>query len=142
MLLREAFLAVMGLCAGGVIAAGIFAFLVIIGVYPRLIGMTKTAEHIFLYETIIVLGGIAGNVVDLYEIPMEFPVLAQTFMIVMGLSVGIFVGCLFMSLAETLKALPTVTRRLRLAVGLPWLILALALGKLTGSLIYFIKGFG
>ena len=82
MLLREAFLAVMGLCAGGVIAAGIFAFLVIIGVYPRLIGMTKTAEHIFLYETIIVLGGIAGNVVDLYEIPMEFPVLAQTFMTV------------------------------------------------------------
>ena len=29
MLLREAFLAVMGLCAGGVIAAGIFAFLVL-----------------------------------------------------------------------------------------------------------------
>lgn len=142
MLLREAFLAVMGLCAGGVIAAGIFAFLVIIGVYPRLIGKTKTAEHIFLYETIIVLGGIAGNVVDLYEIPMKFPVLAQTFMIAMGLSVGIFVGCLFMSLAETLKALPTISRRIHLAVGLQYVILAIALGKLTGALIYFAERFG
>ena len=47
-----------------------------------------------------------------------------------------------MSLAETLKALPTISRRIRLSVGLPWLILALALGKLAGSLIYFIKGFG
>ena len=135
MLLREAFLAVMGLCAGGVIAAGIFAFLVIIGVYPRLIGMTKTAEHIFLYETIIVLGGIAGNVV-------EFPVLAQTFMIVMGLSVGIFVGCLFMSLAETLKALPVVSRRIHLAVGLQYIVLAIALGKSCGALLYFAQGIG
>ena len=54
MLLREAFLAVMGLCAGGVIAAGIFAFLVIIGVYPRLIGKTKTAAvsytHLDVYK--------------------------------------------------------------------------------------------
>ena len=142
MLLREAFLAVMGLCAGGVIAAGIFAFLVIIGVYPRLIGKTKTAEHIFLYETIIVLGGIAGNVVDLYEIPMKFPVLAQTFMIAMGLSVGIFVGCLFMALAETLKALPVVSRRIHLAVGLQYIVLAIALGKSCGALLYFAQGIG
>ena len=39
---------------------------------------------------------------------------------------GIFTGCLAMSLAETLKALPTFSRRIRLSVGLPWLIIAIA----------------
>ena len=40
MLIKLAFLAVFGLCAGGIIAAGVFAFLAIIGVFPRLIGKT------------------------------------------------------------------------------------------------------
>ena len=35
----------MGLSFGGVIAAGIFAFLAIIGVYPRLIGVTHTRKR-------------------------------------------------------------------------------------------------
>ena len=51
-------------------------------------------------------------------------------------------GCLVMSLAETLKALPTISRRIRLAVGLQYVILAIALGKLAGSLVYFVKRFG
>lgn len=59
-----------------------------------------------------------------------------------GLSCGIFVGCLVMSLAETLKALPVLSRRLRLAVGLPYLLLAIAAGKCAGSLYYFLHGIG
>ena len=55
---------------------------------------------------------------------------------------GIFVGCLVMSLAETLKALPVFTRRIRLSVGFPWVIASIALGKLAGSLIYFAERFG
>ena len=56
-----------------------------------------------------------------------------------GVSVGIFTGCLVMSLAETLKALPTFSRRIRLSVGLPWLIAAIAAGKCGGSILYFWK---
>ena len=46
-----------GLSSGGVIAAGIFAFLAIIGVFPRLIGVTHTRCHVILYETLLILGG-------------------------------------------------------------------------------------
>lgn len=142
-MIRQLFLGFTGICAGGMIAAGVYAFLAIIGVYPRLIGKTSTKKHIILYETVIIIGGVLGNVSDLYELPLRMgPALGQIFLGVFGLAVGIFAGCLFMSLAETLKALPTISRRIRLSVGLPWLILALALGKLAGSLIYFIKGFG
>ena len=48
MSLKMAGLAVFGLCAGGIIAAGVFAFLAIIGIFPRLIGKSKTKNHIML----------------------------------------------------------------------------------------------
>ena len=64
--LKWLFLVFFGLSAGSVIAAGVFAFLAIIGVFPRLIGKTKTKNHILLYETVIVLGGTAAGAVPLY----------------------------------------------------------------------------
>lgn len=139
MLLRQAFLGFFGLCAGGVIAAGVFAFLAIIGVFPRLIGKTHTRGHIILYETVIILGGSLGNAMDLYE----FPIFGGNFLLgTAGLSIGIFVGCLVMSLAETLKALPVINRRIHLAVGLQYVILSIGIGKLIGALLYFSQRMG
>lgn len=140
MFLRRVFLFLVGSSAGGVIAAGIFAFLAIIGVFPRLIGTTKTGKHILLYETLIILGGIWGNAMDIYHV--QFHVGGVPLLVIYGLSFGIFVGCLVMSLAETLKALPVLNRRIRLSVGIQYLILSIALGKLAGAWLYFTKGFG
>lgn len=137
------FLGFFGLAAGGIIAAGIFAFLAIIGVFPRLIGKTGTKKQIMLFETCIVAGGILGNLVDIYEFPIPVGTAAGTLLFcIFGVAVGIFVGCLVMSLAETLNALPVVTRRIHLAVGLQYIILAVALGKLCGSLAFFWYGMG
>lgn len=135
MFLKEVILGFIGLSAGGFIAAGVFAFLAIIGVYPRLIGKTHTNKHIMLYESAIILGGILGNIWDIYKFPLGFG--GNLFLGVYGLSAGIFIGCLVMSLAETLKALPVISRRTHLAVGLQYLILSIGLGKLVGSMIFF-----
>ena len=140
MYLRLGLLAFAGLGAGAVIAAGIFAFLAIIGVFPRLIGVTHTAEHVLLYETLLILGGVWGNLADLYRVPFPFP--GRIVLVICGMSVGIVVGCLVMSLAETLKALPVLNRRIRLAVGLQYVILAVAAGKAFGAAVYFIRDFG
>lgn len=172
MLLKQLFLGFIGLCAGGIIAAGVFAFLAIIGVFPRLIGKTKTRGHIMLYETLIILGGVVGNVLDIYEFPLASAgvrLLAQkgagqnlrqasggmnwlaeglmvwvpfVFLAVFGLAAGVFVGCLIMSLAETAKALPVMNRRIHLAVGFQYVVLGIALGKMAGALLYFSRGIG
>ncbi len=161
-MLKGLFLIFFGLSAGGVIAAGVFAFLAIIGVFPRLIGRTKTKSHILLYETVIILGGVAGNAMDIFGYrrgaggngSRGFSALmilhggvlhggmASAVLIVFGLAVGVFVGCLIMSLAETLKTLPVISRRIRLVVGLQWLVLGIALGKCLGALLYFSRGMG
>lgn len=133
----------LGLSAGGIIAAGVFAFLAVIGVFPRLIGKTKTKKHIILYETFIVAGGIVGNLIDLYEFPIPLgTVLGQGALLIFGAAAGIFVGCLVMSLAETLDALPVLSRRIHLAVGIQYIILSVALGKMVGSLAFFWYGIG
>ena len=119
------------------------SFLAIIGVFPRLMGRTGTRRHLILYETVIVAGGILGNVSDLYEIPLPMGSFFGTlFLGIFGLTAGIFVGCLVMSLAETLKALPVISRRIHLAVGLQYMIISIAAGKLIGCLTYFWNGFG
>ena len=140
MFLKQTLLFAAGASAGGVIAAGVFAFLAIIGIFPRLIGTTGTKSHVILCETMLILGGIFGNIVDLYHVPRMFG--GRAMLVAWGITIGIFVGCLVMSLAETLKALPVLCRRIHLAVGLQYVILSIAIGKFTGSIIYFLNGFG
>ena len=129
---------VIGIACGLTVAGGVFAVIVIIGIVPRMAQMSGGEKHIMLYETIIILGGVLGNILDIYEFPIYMGAFfGHVFLIIAGLSMGIFVGCLVMSLAETLKALPVISRRIHLAVGLQYLIFALAAGKLAGSLAYF-----
>lgn len=133
-------LVLIGLSAGSIIAAGVFAFIAMIGVYPRLIGKTNTKNHIMLYETVIILGGLAGNIMYLY--PFVLGIGGDLLVAIFGLGVGVFVGALVMSLAETLKAVPVVARRIHLAVGIQYLILSLGIGKMLGSLVFFAREIG
>ncbi len=137
--LRYLFLITLGLGAGIVISGAVFAFIAIIGVVPRLAMKTKTEKFIKLYEEMIVFGGIFGAFTIMYDyyIPIgAIPV------IILGLCIGIFYGCLAVSLAEVLNVIPILSRRTRLYKGLKYFITALALGKMTGSLLYyFVEGF-
>lgn len=145
MWIKQGLLFLIGLCAGGIIAAGVFAFIAVIGLIPRLAGRTHTAKHIELYEDFIVLGGTAGNFLSLYGRGLSFGLpglFGNLAGLLLGLASGVFVGSLVMSLAETLDAVPVLIRRIRLSVGLPWMILSLALGKMAGAFLFFWLDFG
>ena len=66
MWIRHVFLGLAGLTAGAAVAGGTFAFLIMLNIIPRMIGKTKTAARICLYENMIVLGGIGGNSAGTY----------------------------------------------------------------------------
>ena len=61
MWVNHVILALMGLFAGFAVSAGTFAFLIAIGVIPRLIGKSNTARAVFSYETMILLGNQERN---------------------------------------------------------------------------------
>ena len=125
--------------SGLLVSAGVFAFIAAIGIIPRMTWRTKTKQYIRLYEDVIVLGGLWGTTtmfVDYRFPPWEWLVVA------FSLFTGLFVGVLVMALTEVLNVMPILMRRARLTKGLQWIILAFALGKVMGSLVYYlIDGF-
>lgn len=139
MLIRHVFLGFVGLAAGFGVSAGTFAFLIIIGVIPRMIGKCNRASETLHFENAVILGGIFGNLASVF-LDLRFP-FGPLLLCVYGLSAGIFVGCMAVALAEILNTFPIVFRRLGLKVGLFWAIIAMAAGKLFGSLYYFLGKF-
>ena len=55
MWIRSFFLIFYGLCAGGLIAASFLAFLSMLGVIPRLAGLTKSMKNARMYESFVAL---------------------------------------------------------------------------------------
>lgn len=130
---------VTGVAGGGIISGGMFALLVKLGVFKRIIELTRTAYKIRILETFIVLGGVLGNIFSVFvtNIPVGMAGVA-----VFGLFAGIYVGWLHMALAETFSMFSIVFRRLKLKYGLGLAVLFLSLGKLVGALLYFYNNWG
>ena len=137
--MKELFLVFYSAASGVLVSAGVFAFIAAIGIVPRMAWRTGTRQYIRLYEDAIVLGGLWGTTamfVD-YCLP-SWGWLTGLF----ALMAGVFIGVLAMALTEVLNVMPILMRRARLTKGLPWIILAFALGKVFGSLVYYlIDGF-
>lgn len=135
MLIKESFLCLVGLTAGFAVSAGTFAFMIVIGVIPRMIGKCNRAAETMHFENAIILGGILGNLISVFlEIRIPFGVL---FLCAYGISAGIFVGCIAVALAEILNTFPIMFRRIGLKQGLPYVMVVMALGKTLGALYYF-----
>lgn len=126
------FLVFIGFASGFVIAGAVFAFVTLLGVINRLASRTQTARHIVAYENFIIAGGTIGNYYSVFQPPLP---IGRLGMAIFGLFSGIFIGCQAMALAETLKVIPIFTMRLKIQFGIPYFVLALALGKSIGALI-------
>lgn len=154
----QLFLAVFGLAAGLLVSAGVFTVLLAVGLTPRFVGTTHTAKKIFLYEGCITGGAVIGTFFSV------IPALGhagewlrqelfsgglaraaadtggEVFLGAAGLFMGMFVGCLALAIAEMLDSIPIFARRVSYRHGLGIAVLAVAIGKLAGSLYYFWQG--
>ena len=128
------------LASGGAIATAVMAVIAALGAAPRLAQKTSTERYLKTYETAIALGGVLGAVTHLFSFSLDLPLIpGNILMVLIGLAIGVFYGCMAMSLAEVLDVLPILTRRSRIKYGLRVIIISLACGKLVGALVYFLK---
>ena len=132
----QAVLAAAGLSAGVATAAGLFSFIVELGVVADFADRTHTAEHILFYEDCVALGGIVGNILSVFHvgIPLGTPLLA-----VFRAFAGIFAGCWAMALAEILNVFPIFMRRAKVVRYLSAFIISMALGKGLGAFLFFFR---
>lgn len=139
MWIEHVFLGFIGLACGLSVASGSFAIAVKLGIIPEMATKSGTANRIVTYENATILGGITGNILSVFpkiQIPVGHVALA-----LFGLSAGIFIGCMAVALAEIINAYPIMYRRLKLKMGLEWMLAMIAFGKMCGCLFYFMRGF-
>ena len=134
-ILRYVFAAAIGFSSGAVISGAVFAFISVIGVVPHLAQKTRTTGYAKFYETALTLGGIFGTIAGFASIRLPA---SGIIAVALSLCIGIFFGALAMSLAEVLDAFPILMRRARISRGIFFFVIAIALGKLAGSLLYFL----
>ena len=132
--LKNAALVIIGLGSGVVISGAVFALITAIGVVTRLAQKTGTERYVKVYEESIVLGGILASILGFLQPYLPIGKVAAA---VLSLLVGMFYGCFAVSLAEVLDVFPIMTRRIRIQRGMFWFVLALAFGKMFGSILYF-----
>lgn len=147
-------LVVAGFSYGVLSSAGVFTVFAAVGLIPRFAGMTHTAKYGWWYEEMVIWGTLVGGGVSIFErycgvgrflrsrLP-EYMLLWDNIgvvcQIVYGLFSGMFVGCLALSIAEILDSIPIMSRRIGFRHGIGLAILAMAIGKLCGSLFYFLE---
>ena len=148
---RIVLLWIIGISSGIMVSAGVFTVLFVVGLIPRFAGRTDTARCELFYEECLVFGAIIADILSVYpvegslgELTVQLShanVLLTTILVLIGAFAGIFVGCLSIALSEVLDGIPIFARRVKLKMGVSIAVLAIALGKTAGALIYFMKEF-
>ena len=134
-ILRSITAVLVGFSSGLVVSGAVFAFITVIGAVPRMAHKTSTRPHVKIYESSIMLGGMFGVLNTIFRLYIP---IGSIGVILLSVGNGIFVGVLAMSLAEVLDVIPILTRRGRIQHGMFFFVLAIAAGKLAGSLLYFL----
>lgn len=129
--------AIIGLGSGLIAAGGVFVLLTIIGIITKLARRTRTEMYIRLYESIVIIGSIMGNIIYIYDIKLYGgPILLSIY----GIFTGAFVGCLAISLAESLKVTSICMKRITLNRNqIRFVLLSVMFGKIVGSLVYYFR---
>ena len=154
MSLRMIFLTVCCASFGLVAAGGVFTVFISVGLIPRFEGKTHTGADYKIYETCVCLGAMGGCLVSVFHPFCEFgrwimteeiisvglwTVIAKGILILFEFFAGIFEGCFAIAIAELLNSIPVFARRVGFRHGVGITVLMIALGKVTGSLFYFMN---
>jgi stage V sporulation protein AB len=139
MIWRQLFSGLIGFSGGAIVAGGVVALMVGLGIITRFIGITHTAGSVKFCEDAILLGAVAGNVVTTFDMTWSMGAWMTG---VAGFFMGIFVGGWIMALAEIIHIFPVFCRRLGITKGLGGIVVALAAGKTAGSMLYFFLRWG
>ena len=132
MILELLFVVIVGLGWGIAVGSGFVAFITVLDIIPRLTQLTNAHQHIRKLEWALVSGALFFTLIDFFPIQAVLPIY---FTSLYGLFAGVFVGTLAAGLTEALNVFPIIAKRLHMDSSLLYLLMAMVLGKITGSLL-------
>ncbi|QMV44321.1 stage V sporulation protein AB [Cohnella cholangitidis] len=131
-LLQWLLIGVIGLAGGFSVGSAFVALLIVLDLIPRLVQLTRAYRRSSIFESSILFGSLYWICADLfdwsYKLPTKLLLLPAVFQ-------GLFVGMFAAALTEVLNVIPIVSKRFKLKPYLLPLLMAMVLGKVTGSLV-------
>ena len=120
--------------SGMAVACSTAAFILALGIVPRVAAISGTTRLILWYEDCMMAGIFIGILLELdfIRLPLGMPALWAV-----GILGGMFLGCWTAALGEIVNIYAVLQRRAKIEKGFALVVLALALGKAAGALIYF-----
>jgi stage V sporulation protein AB len=122
---------IVGLAGGLAVGGGFVAFLVVLDIIPRLVQLSKSYNSIHLYEGAVVTGVMVWSTMDFFNWQLQLSPVCTGYI---GLLAGCFVGMVAAALTEVINVLPIMAKRLGMDGYMMWLLTAMILGKVLGSL--------
>lgn len=123
------------LFSGMAVACSTVAFILALGIVPRVAALSGTTRLILWYEDCVMAGIFTGILfeLDFILLPLGmFPLWG------VGLLGGIFLGCWTAALGEIVNIYAVLERRAKIEKGFAMVVIALAIGKAAGALVCFL----
>ncbi|WP_093750645.1 stage V sporulation protein AB [Tepidimicrobium xylanilyticum] len=120
---------------GVTIGSAAAAFFTLLQIIPRLIQITGTKEKIKKYEFVAALGGALASLIYFYYFKLS---ISKYLTVLVGILIGFFYGLFASALAEVLNVTPVFAKKFKVKHQLKFIIWALILGKVFGSLFYWL----
>ena len=122
------------LSSGAMVGGAFAAFYGALGVFSKVFYISGLVKGYRILAFSLSLGIVFGSVVTLYDISINQIWLSNAFMFFGGAFIGIYIALL----AEVLKIIPVLSDFGFVKSFIFVAVLAVALGKFAGSLVYFI----
>jgi stage V sporulation protein AB len=132
--IHSLFMMFVGLAGGMAVGGGLVAFLTVLDVIPRLARIIRMREGVRLFENAVIVGAIFWTIIDFFNVNIHLSLSAPA---VLGILSGVFVGMLAGALTEVLNVIPIMAKRLGMKEYILWLLMAMILGKVIGSIIHW-----
>ncbi|MDQ0205803.1 stage V sporulation protein AB [Alkalicoccobacillus murimartini] len=125
----------LGLGGGLAVGGGLVALITVLGVIPRLAQLSRSEAWVRFYEWAGILGIQVGTWASFYSFQLSS---SRSLAAFVGLLAGVFIGLLAAALTEVLNVWPILVKRMGMGSQILFLLMAIALGKIAGSLFQWL----
>ena len=133
--MREIGGTVIGFAGGLLVGGGMAALFTLLQIVPRLLQVLKCRSEIRMMPVFVMAGAAAATLVNMGWLRFD-P--GKAVLLMAAVLMGAFVGMLAMALAEALQMLTITLKHGAIARAAVLLVIAMAGGKLVGSVLFWI----
>lgn len=124
-----------GFAGGAVTGFALVAFIMVLGLVSRMVDIAGYKADSRIIIPVILSGVLVGNMISLFPISLRLPAVS---VLLPGFIFGIFIGMITSALTEVLNVYPYLFSRMGLKKWIFLMPVVFLIGKVTGSLVYFI----